>query len=730
MKLAMILGRKQGQAIKPRLQNIKDNLDIDVFEDVPEFIYNVSRRNTIYDRILVLSTKIDNVSLQDLNTCWGMYSKETSVILLSKKGSDESKAKMFLDVFRTPVACAMLVSTTTVQVIAESVLRPTSELNKDYGYKDFLAVEFDEDEYIPPEPPKPEQPVTPPQQEKPADKPQEQQQAGKKPGKKPAKKKKRGGFLSSIFGSRGGSDEEEESEQSEDKPQEETQVEQTSEAQPEAPKAEKSPVNLTKLEQAQSVVASEPLGVVHDEEPLGVVHGAEPEPLGVVHGEEPSVVASEPEPAHEEESPWDDFDVPPEPAPSQDTTEPKQKSNDPYADLDADFGSSEETIEEKPAAVQSQEDDADSIWGATSTPKPATPPVQQTKTPPTQPSRQPSQIKNKDVIPPTTSSIVDVSFEDTLIDEEEQDNDFAPQSSTADVDFGSDGTIQATPDQRQLPKKDVSQADENLGDVSVLDDEAKYRQQHEAQRVVTRTVRDTSSTVLAGVLAGKLRKVIIVTGDRGTGVTSTALSLAYAFAKHVDVLFFDCDTMHHGLLNYIDYANFQNYEETHLSGVKVCKTNALFDRCVILWDDNLSILSSDFSCDCSDDELRVSAGIVAERASDYGVVVVDCPAERLHCIQDLLLTGHTIICVEDSKRGFMNMLCSLESSELSARFKRNMITRGSMFVTKVNPKVDLRRLLNYVKAIYQPDEVDWLSLGPIPFNGRVSESLLNKVLEG
>lgn len=69
MKLAMILGKKQGDAIKPRLQNIKDNLDIDVFDDIPEFVYNVSKRNTIYDRILVLSTKITTNALRDLNTC-------------------------------------------------------------------------------------------------------------------------------------------------------------------------------------------------------------------------------------------------------------------------------------------------------------------------------------------------------------------------------------------------------------------------------------------------------------------------------------------------------------------------------------------------------------------------------------------------------------------------------------------------------------------------------------
>ena len=133
MKLALILGKKQGENIKPRLQSIKDNLNIDVFEDVSEFIYNVSKRNTIYDRILVLSTKITPSTLKDLNTCWGMYSKETSVVMLSRSGVDEEKALQFLNTFKTPVACAMLVSSTTVQVIAATQLLKGS-VYASYGF--------------------------------------------------------------------------------------------------------------------------------------------------------------------------------------------------------------------------------------------------------------------------------------------------------------------------------------------------------------------------------------------------------------------------------------------------------------------------------------------------------------------------------------------------------------------------------------------------------------------
>lgn len=662
MKLAMILGKKQGDAIKPRLQNIKDNLDIDVFDDIPEFVYNVSKRNTIYDRILVLSTKITTNALRDLNTCWGMYSKETAVVMLSRKGQDEEKAKQFLEVFKTPVACAMMVSSTTVQIIAESVLRPTGELNNDYGFKEFLAVELDEDEFIPEPPPQPAKPV----QQKPQQPTQPKQQAQQNSGK-PVKKKKGGGLFGGIFGSRGPIDDEPESE-------------------------------------PETVQESEPV-----QPPMPPV--AEP-------------VRQQVQPEEHVDDWGSSFEG--------DSWEQTDAEED---DFGGDFGSmpvaDEEPLPEAPRPMRA----AQAQQTAQAQQKQQRQPMQRQQSPIQQ--RRPQQSPQQNFNAPTESAsgVVDESFEATFVEDSHTDDDFTPEGVTADVDFGEGGTFgshePAAPARRV--QQSVEQADENLGDVSVIDAEAQYRAQKEAPKVITRVVREPilgSGSALKGVYAGRLRKVVIVTGDRGTGVTSTALNIAQTLAKKVDVLYFDCDIANHGLLNYIDYSNFKNYEEINMEGVKVCRSEQVFSRCVINWDDNLSFLTSDFSCDCTDEELRETAQVVAEVANNYGVVVVDCPVDKLTCIEDLILTGQAVICAEGSKRGFMNMLCRLEASPLHVRYKRNLVSRGIMFITKCNPKMDLKRLLAYIKAIYQPDGVDWLSIKPVPFNGKLSETLLNSILEG
>ena len=137
MKLALVLGDKQGSVVKPRLQGIKDNLNIDCFDNIPSFIDMAIKRNAIYDRILVLSTKINTATLKDLNNYWSATSKDTEIVLLCKSGVDEDKARNFLDTFMTPVACVMLVDSTPVSIIAEGVLRPVADLNNDYGISIF-----------------------------------------------------------------------------------------------------------------------------------------------------------------------------------------------------------------------------------------------------------------------------------------------------------------------------------------------------------------------------------------------------------------------------------------------------------------------------------------------------------------------------------------------------------------------------------------------------------------
>lgn len=662
MKLALVLGDKQGSVVKPRLQGIKDNLNIDCFDNIPSFIDMAIKRNAIYDRILVLSTKINTATLKDLNNYWSATSKDTEIVLLCKSGVDEDKARNFLDTFMTPVACVMLVDSTPVSIIAEGVLRPVAELNNDYGIKDFLDMEVDDDAYIPEEP-KIEDSSTIIQQQPQAQVQQPQQQAQQT--KKPEKKK---GFFSSIFGSR-----------------KQTQPQQITQPQP-----------------TQQVVQNEPMQQVVQTEPIQSTN-------------------------------YDDINMNQSDYNQSENLEQNLNVQDSVDSSYSDYEETEPII--KDDFSDFQENLADNVTSMMEESQPSDMSLTDTQSTDFE-----EPIKKPELNSTTQSSLGSNSFEPEFEEVTPVKNDFEPEQTEIDDDFGTeDLDYDQSQDEVHYSISSPSEIDEDVSDMGVALDEEQYRQQTEQPKVIKQVITkevirnvNTGNKLVAlnGVYQGRLKKVVIVTGDRGTGVTSTALNIAKTLAKKVDVLYFDCDINNHGLLNYIDYANFKNYEQVHMNGVKMCKSTQVFSNCVISWEENLYLLTTDFSCDCSTEDLERAGEVVAENADEFGVVVVDCPVDKLPYIKDLVLTGLGVVCVEGSRRGFMNMLCQFETNTLQTRYKRTLVSHGIMLVTKCNKHLDLKKLVNYIKAIYEPDEVNWLAHEPIAFNGNLTDKLLNDILEG
>lgn len=673
MKLALILGDKQGNVVKPRLQGIKDNLNIDCFDNVPSFIDMAIKRNAIYDRILVLSTKINTATLKDLNNYWGATSKDTEVVMLCKSGVDEDKAKSFLDTFMTPVACAMLVDSTPVSIIAEGVLRPVVDLNKDYGINDFLDMEVDDDAFVPDEP-KVEDSVPATKSQASIQATQEQQSAQQS--KKPEKKK---GFFSSIFGTR-----------------KQAQVQKNVQPQPTQQVVQNEPVqntNNTDINMNQPVVQNEPI------QNQNYTDTAVNKPVdNQLENLEQNLNVQ-------------NFD-----------NSSYQEYEDTQPTIEDDFSDFQNDLADESTSMPEERQSNDTSY--------ADIPNQEFEEAP----------KKPELNSTTQSSLGSHSFEAEFEEAVPVKNDFEPEQIEIDDDFGSEDLGYEQPQEEiHYSVSSPMEIDEDVNDMGVALDEEQYRQQTEQPKVIKQVITkevirnvNTGNKLVAlnGVYQGRLRKVVIVTGDRGTGVTSTALNIAKTLAKKVDVLYFDCDINNHGLLNYIDYSNFKNYEQVHMNGVKMCKSTQVFGNCVISWEENLYLLTTDFSCDCSTEDLERASEVVAENADEFGVVVVDCPVDKLPYIKDLVLTGLGVICVEGSRRGFMNMLCQFEANALQTRYKRTLVSHGIMLVTKCNKHLDLKKLVNYIKAIYEPDDVNWLAHEPIAFNGNLTDKLLNDILEG
>ena len=232
----------------------------------------------------------------------------------------------------------------------------------------------------------------------------------------------------------------------------------------------------------------------------------------------------------------------------------------------------------------------------------------------------------------------------------------------------------------------------------------------EVVREVVREVESKSSSVVNSILSRKTKKIIIVTGDRGSGVTSLALSVAELFSKSVNVLYFDCDTDNHGLLSYIDYEEFLNFDDSQRKGVKLCKNVAAFNNCALSYNTNLDILTTGYDVEVSDEEIETAQSVVAEVCNRYDVVVADVPLSKLSLFQDLVIASTVLLTVEASKRGFMNTLCQLESSKLPVRYKRNVAGKGTIVLTKAADNFNVKALRKAVSAIVDVEDIDWLGM--------------------
>lgn len=130
MRVALVVGNNQGQVLKKRLEGIKDNLNMDIYDDVPKYIDLSYKKNIIYDRVLVISKLLNPQTQSDLKVFWEEMSKDTQIVVMGRKGGDEEASKDFLQEFQSPVVAYMLVEKTTVALVAEAILSSTAELSK------------------------------------------------------------------------------------------------------------------------------------------------------------------------------------------------------------------------------------------------------------------------------------------------------------------------------------------------------------------------------------------------------------------------------------------------------------------------------------------------------------------------------------------------------------------------------------------------------------------------
>ena len=349
-----------------------------------------------------------------------------------------------------------------------------------------------------------------------------------------------------------------------------------------------------------------------------------------------------------------------------------------------------------------------------------------------------------------------------------EDNDFMPESDFGhDIEpepftepaqtsqpaqrpsFKSRGTQQPSANVQPAPQAEGSEDDlaslddeDFFADIDVGELDSAYKEAEQASNVrvervevVKEVIKEMptggkSKRVLSSLFSGKGNRVFIVTGDRGAGATTLAYEMAQEIAKHVAVLYYDGDTVNHGLLNYLDYTRFCEYDSSAQQGARLAKSVNAFKNCAMRYDNNIDILSSNFGVEVSDEEYESVQSVVADISNDYNVVIADIPFSKLPLCSELISVSTTIIVAERSKRGMMNLACQFDRCKLPIRAKRRISSMGTIVLTKGDSKVDAKKLKRYVSDIVEFDEEDsnWLNMKMVN-RDKMSSKFLQEIIE-
>lgn len=732
MKLALVFNKHTAEQLKASLKDVQDNIQSEQFDDTVSFIQTSINRSKIFDRVIIQCNLAPEEVWEDLNNFWADYCPQTKIIILGRKNRDEAIAKKYTKLYPCEDIVFVLPLNINSATLGELICATPTTLRGAVGFPlevvssvDAIAVE-----------PIEEVQETQPEQ---TDLTASQEFVGQEP--QPEFKnepKKRGGFLSRLFGGKKGNTQE--PAQPIETPSENTQID--------TPKNQ----NFVSSDSGETYQAYEELvpnksastGSQNENSETNDIWGMENGSSdGDVNSFNPfsedagvSGEGAELECSSVEQTVPDDLW-----GAVEDSSTEQQSEADPFGASDgftATDANEFQPFDEEPTDAYepfnegASEDEPEQVNPFGSTSEVENPFGDTSDT--FEPKQEATQPEVSNHFEPQQSAPEEVNI-DIFGGMDDGDSGFAPveEPVAQNVDINITGNMF---DEPAKPEKNITNVDMNIGG-DLAQEEDAYRAKVEAPKTIIKEVEKIveapalGKDLLKSLTKGKKNVLLIVTGDRGSGITSTARLIAEKTASlKIDTLLVDMDVDLHGILSYINYDDYASSTESITNGVKGLKKAKYLANSIYELGNNLGLISSNYDIDVTEDDIEQAQDVLEECLTEFGVVIVDCPLDKLKYIPELLIQGTTCLCVECSKRGFMNMLCRMSTLDLPKKQMRKIASTGKILVTKITKAVSPDKVIKQMNAIYEPedDDIDWLRIPYMAFDGKVDNKVLAKIL--
>ncbi len=196
-------------------------------------------------------------------------------------------------------------------------------------------------------------------------------------------------------------------------------------------------------------------------------------------------------------------------------------------------------------------------------------------------------------------------------------------------------------------------------------------------------------------------RCVIVTGDRRSGVTTTALNLASRYANTSKTLYVDFDIERKGSIALLGLDTIIDEPEHIQKGMAFIKDKKMLDHITYKYTaKNFDCLLSMYGVEVDTNQLSVVQSVLSVQRT-YDTVIVDCPIKYLGLLTDLCINAEVVFCVEDNYSGVLNTIFAL--SEFDDSSVSPFISKGRYF-SKNGDKVKIEHHMEYIDDIFSLGE--------------------------
>lgn len=334
---------------------------------------------------------------------------------------------------------------------------------------------------------------------------------------------------------------------------------------------------------------------------------------------------------------------------------------------------------------------------------------------------------------------VDEEPEEVTEEEEELSEETSTDPSSLDSDDvegenyeSSDSVLSELNDVRSTPELVEVEDTDTLINYGTED---KYREDTAkvVERVVERVVEKPVPVVKGkrSIFESSAKRLIVVTGDRGSGVTTMASTIANVFASNkCNTLYVDCDVVRHGILSYIDYAEFKKQDKVKRNATAVCKTWDDIERGIYQVSATMGILTADYGVVTEDGGIEDLLTLIADYYTKFDCVVIDLPLEYIKYAYTVLSMGIPILTVKGTLGGVIGAISELEvgcCSDVLPRYLTLLAKKGIMLATCVDKTFKFDGLLRKVDS-YIDSDYPWTKMRYL-VNPKIDAESLSYMLE-